>query len=188
MRSPWKILSDLTSRKRVREEKESTEVEHDAPDAASEVEQSPKRLSLPEETSERQEEHEKSVAVVTENSQPESSPAVSLEPHVDDADEHKSDVVAEADNNPKAPALPTQSSKRKPSPIKAAPTQTRIRAESKPDKTGGAPLQQSQAADPFLSELGELDDEIQQLRVTLASKLQLQNAQLRKMLDRFGSH
>lgn len=187
MRSPWKILSDLTSRKRVREEEQqSTEVEIDAPDAAIEVEQSPKRLeSLREQTWDDLIERDKLPDVAPEKSGTKSSPAVLPEPNVYIADERQSDIVAKADS-PKVQILPRKSQNRKSSAVKATPVQDRVAQESKPAKNADAPLPQAQKADPFLGELSALDDEIQQLRVTLAEKLQLQNAQLRKMLDRFG--
>ncbi|PZM16394.1 hypothetical protein [Rhizobium tubonense] len=43
----------------------------------------------------------------------------------------------------------------------------------------------SPPADPFVQEAANLDDEIKHLRTQLVAKLQAQNAQLRKMLERF---
>ncbi|WP_210199521.1 hypothetical protein [Rhizobium sp. R339] len=49
-----------------------------------------------------------------------------------------------------------------------------------------AAIQSAPLAAPVVSNnFQDLDDEIRQLRSQLAKKLQLQNAQLRKMLERF---
>lgn len=187
MRSPWKILSDLAARKRVREEQEAVKIEHHAPDAASESEQSPKHLvSQPEQTWDDLVERDKSSVVATEKSEPETLPPVSPEPQVEIAEKPETNVVAKTDNDPKLPVLPKQSQNRTSSVVIAAPAKEQVAQTSKSAEKDQAPKAPSKSADPFLSELSQLDGEIQQLRVALARKLQLQNAQLRKMLDRFG--
>lgn len=55
---------------------------------------------------------------------------------------------------------------------------------------GGAKQDEPQRpspVNPFFDEVGELDDEIKQLKDTLAGKLRLQNAQLKKLLKRFDA-
>lgn len=55
---------------------------------------------------------------------------------------------------------------------------------------GGAKQDEPQrpsSVNPFFDEVGELDDEIKQLKDTLAGKLRLQNAQLKKLLKRFDA-
>lgn len=55
---------------------------------------------------------------------------------------------------------------------------------------GGAKQDEPQrpsSVNPFFDEVGELDDEIKQLKGTLAGKLRLQNAQLKKLLKRFDA-
>jgi hypothetical protein len=42
------------------------------------------------------------------------------------------------------------------------------------------------ADNPFLEQMANLDEEVQQLRLHLADKLRTQNQQLRKMLERFN--
>lgn len=42
------------------------------------------------------------------------------------------------------------------------------------------------ADNPFLEQMANLDEEVQQLRLHLADKLRMQNEQLRKMLERFN--
>lgn len=46
--------------------------------------------------------------------------------------------------------------------------------------------QPSPSRDPFFDDVASLDEDIKKLRSQLAQKLDLQNAQLRKMLERFG--
>ncbi|WFU05251.1 hypothetical protein QA648_31515 (plasmid) [Rhizobium sp. CB3171] len=76
-------------------------------------------------------------------------------------------------------------------PVKRRAPAKKARVDAVAQSTGVAhkvPLAQSSSSrDPFFDEVASLDEDIKTLRRQLAQKLQLQNAQLRKMLERFGA-
>ena len=73
-------------------------------------------------------------------------------------------------------------------PSKVAPKASVSRTAKRPAAADKEPAPQSPSvvsANPLFDEAANLDDDIKQLRDQLAQKLRLQNAQLRKMLERF---
>ncbi|MGO4567118.1 hypothetical protein AB4Z52_19070 [Rhizobium sp. 2YAF20] len=65
-------------------------------------------------------------------------------------------------------------------PLNAVEQSTAVAADEKPVSQTPA-----SSANPFFDEAASLDEDIKQLKDQLAQKLRLQNAQLRKMLERF---
>ncbi|MCG5486784.1 MAG: hypothetical protein KK482_24325 [Sinorhizobium meliloti] len=62
---------------------------------------------------------------------------------------------------------------------------TRVDARSAVATNEAQSVQPSSSGDPFFNEVANLDEEIKELRRRLAQKLYLQNVQLKKMLERF---
>jgi hypothetical protein len=100
------------------------------------------------------------------------------------ADEAQTKAVAEVEKNPVVGSSPMP------------PQARRTRGPGRPKSIGskgvagvisGPVTPEPTAADnPFLAQMANLDDEVQQLRLHLADKLRMQNEQLRKMLERFN--
>ena len=185
MASPWKFLSRLVPRRR--ESKQDAVVADAKPNVLA--------LSGPVETAAEESPSVSSARAATELPPTDRSDPVSLEPPTiasaaGEADDMPANVVADvvADDDLTPSDLPDIAVL--PSPDAA---NLQLRVESKPRKQLGrgrkpelvdttqVPPARSIPSDDTLS----LDDEIRLLRGQLVGKLRLQNAQLRKMLERF---
>ena len=184
MASPWKFLSRLVPRRR--ESKQDAVVADAKPNVLA--------LSGPVETAAEESPSVSSARAAAELPPTDRSDPVSLEPPTiasaaGEADDMPANVVADVVAGDLAPSdLPDIAAI--PSPNSA---DLQVRGETKPRKqmgrarkpkpveTAPVPPDQSSPSDDPLS----LDDEIRVLRGQLAEKLRLQNAQLRKMFERF---
>jgi hypothetical protein len=187
MKSPWKFLTQLGSRKRRADPDESPVDSHASEDArATEVSE---ELLTPDETQASPVDSDiapgATAAVVAAADQVADEPGeLSVDAEERKIDSHDGPIVEASDSKP-------ESDKRKRE--AAAPKQAR-----RPRKNPSSEVAQSSAAServrpepPSLSfaivddEITELDQEIKHLRIELAQRLRLQNDQLRKMLKRF---
>jgi hypothetical protein len=204
MKTPWRFLRDLTSRKKL-----------SSPEA---------QLSLPDTRSNRGD-PEAEIGPATPASDDEGQAGVDVQITVP-ADLLQTEKPFDQSGKPPVPTLsapapapapvdfpitaaspPTEAKTRtgtapSPSPDRtseSAPSQVRRKTEKRAKRIAstivfegafkhkdGQPAEVTpQAVPEFFDEVAGLDDEIRQLRVVLAAKLTLQNAQLRKMLERF---
>jgi hypothetical protein len=196
MKTPWRFLRDLTSRKKL----PPPEAQFSLPAPASDS-GDPKAEVVP------------PFVVSDGGQQPSPDVHTAVQTELPQADEHSGqlDDAQQLDHLASAPvdlsdavASPpmdaeTEDADPKPSPDRAgesAPSRARRkRAERIPSTnvvesaiahTEGQSLEiRPQAVPEFFDEVVGLDDEIRQLRAALTEKLTLQNAQLRKMLERF---
>ena len=160
MKSPWKFLAQLTSRRRPAETGEGS-IGHDAdPEAGeSQAQQTPALPLNPTEASGGSGHDEnrsvEPLATTTSNE-------------------------AEGDDAPvvSAPARPKRRGRAKGIRIDKV-------ALSPATANKDRDAQSSPSREAFFDEVAGLDEEIRQLRIQLAQKLHLQNVQLKKMLERF---
>ena len=162
MKSPWKFLAQLTSRRRPAEPRESA-IERDADTEAGES-QAPQTSVLPLNPTEasRGSEHDESRSVEPLATAP--------------SNETERDVDA-------APAISAPARTKKPGRAKRSRTDTVVQSPAVTNRDQNAQSPSSREA--FFDEVTGLDEEIKQLRLQLAQKLHLQNVQLKKMLERF---
>lgn len=161
MKSPWKFLAQLTSRRRPAETRESS-IEPDADTEAgeSQAQQTSAVTLKPTEASGSEHAENRSaepVATTTSNE---------LERDVDAV---------------RAVAAPARTKR----PGRAKRTRTDIVAQSPAVANRDQNALASSPREAFFDEVADLDEEIKQLRIQLAQKLHLQNVQLKKMLERF---
>lgn len=186
MKSPWKFLSQLTSRKRPSDAPDLL-IGHDGDRKPAEHEALP--LAAPGETAGRGREDglQADLATSTADSGPEGEAAgtASLPSGVE---ERQLDVV---DDTPVANAPEPSSGERKPVLKSAKPKRNEAPRGPKADAADAIATNEDQPAEsassdkPAFDGAADLDMEIKQLRRQLAQKLQSQNAQLREMLTRF---
>ena len=183
MKSPWKFLAQLTSRRRPAEPRENS-IERDADTAASEsqAQQTPALPLNPTETFGRSGHGENQavepLATTTSNEaerEVNAAPAVSAPV---DADAHA--LLPERETSKKPPRTP-----RTKKPGRAKRTRTDMVAQSPAVANRDQSAQPPSSREAFFDEVAGLDEEIKQLRIQLAQKLHLQNVQLKKMLERF---
>ncbi|MDL2408284.1 hypothetical protein PY650_22075 [Rhizobium calliandrae] len=191
MKSPWKFLVRLTSR---RPSARETSIGHGADTDASQSD-AQEALELPPNRTER------SVGSgLDENGSVELAAidSTEFEPEVDapvpvDADVQKPALHELRRPNAEASALPLESetSKQPPriprtkKPAHANRVQADMAAQNAAVAGDNQIAQSSSRREAFFDEVASLDEEIKQLRSQLAQKLLLQNDQLKKMLERF---
>ncbi|MDL2402914.1 hypothetical protein [Rhizobium mayense] len=196
MKSPWKFLVRLTSRRPPARE---TSIGHGADTDASQIDRQ-EALELPLNRTERTlgsglDENRSVELVATDPTE--------FEPEVDaagaasapvDVDEVQEPALPELRwSNAEASALPLESETSKQPrriPQTKKPTHAkRIHADMAVQNAAVAGdnqiAQSSSRREAFFDEMARLDEEIKQLRSQLAQKLLLQNDQLKKMLERF---
>lgn len=200
MKTPWRFLVDLTSRRRPAKAQESA-ISHDTDAGALEREDDPPptRPSLSEKPSVKADDDQGTPAgqVPVASSAVESDPdaARALESPVDIEDPRTAAPDDEADH-PRAEADVSAPKTKATGKLQNKPA-VRRRARAKKAEAGVAAQsavaapedprsQPSPSRDPFFDDVASLDEDIKKLRSQLAQKLDLQNAQLRKMLERFG--
>jgi hypothetical protein len=200
MKTPWRFLRDLTSRKKL----SSPEAQLSLPDTGSnrgdpESEIVPAPLASDGEEQARPDVQASVLADLPQADEPSDQPVKSPEPTLL--------APAPVDSPIAAGSQPTDAKTRtgtapSPSPDRnseSTPSQARRKTEKRDKRTASSIVVESafkhkdgqpveampQAVPEFFDEVAGLEDEISQLRVVLAGKLTLQNAQLRKMLERF---
>jgi hypothetical protein len=199
MKSPWKLLAQLTSRRRSAETRQSS-IEHDADTEASESEaqQTSTRPLNPMEAS-RASEHDENrsgelVTTTTSNETErefDAAPAVSVPVDVEEVQAPERREVSPS--SAEVDALEPQGETAKKFPRtprtkrlgRAKRTRTDMVAQSTAVANKDQSAQSPSSRETFFDEVAGLDEEIKQLRIQLAQKLHLQNVQLKKMLERF---
>ncbi|MBB3918691.1 hypothetical protein [Rhizobium fabae] len=196
MKTPWKFLVELTSRRRPAKGRENSighATDLQAPDH--EAEQTPEPSSTESSASAN---HDEAVPVeqapAASNEREDSPQAGQALARPADDEEAWSAIPNEARHSDTSADLPTrisetsEKSQRKPPPQRrerAKRTQATVVAQSAVATHEGQCVQPSSSPDAFFDEMASLDEDIKKLRSELARKLQLQNAQLKKMLKRF---
>ena len=199
MKSPWKFLAQLTSRRRSAETRQSS-IERDADTEASESEaqQTSTRPLNPSEASRASEQDEnRSGELVTTTTSNETGREVDAARAVSvpiDVEEVQAPARREVSpSHAEARALPLESETSKKFPRtprtkrlgRAKTTRTDMVAQSTAVANKDQSAQSPSSRETFFDEVAGLDEEIKQLRIQLAQKLHLQNVQLKKMLERF---
>lgn len=201
MKSPWKFLAQLTSRRRPAETRESS-IEHEA-DTETGESQAPQTSALPLNSTKTSggSEHDDNrsaelVATTTSHETEREVDAARVVPVPVDDEEVQAPSrrdVGPSRANAHALLLESETSKKSPPapptkrPGRGKRTRTDMVAQSAAvaHRDQGAPTSSSREA--FFDEVAGLDEEIKQLRTQLAQKLHLQNVQLKKMLARFDA-
>ena len=195
MKSPWKFLARLTSRRQPAETRESS-IEHEADTEAGEAraQQTPAQpLNRTEASGGSVHDERRSVEPVatTTSNEPEhegdaaeagSVPVDAEEIQAPAHHEVSSSSAVEGEISRKSPPTP-----RTKGPGRAKRTSTDMVAQSPAVVHRDQNASSSPSRESFFDELTVLDEEIKQLRIQLAQKLHLQNVQLKKMLERFDA-
>lgn len=192
MKPPWKFLAQLVSRRPPSETPDQTvERDKNPMPIESEVQRAPvPRSALP-----------KAIPVPEPSAEsPSPDPVETTIASTADVDtvslkagaEEKARAVEEqeqplADVPAPSTAVARASSMSRGKPAKVARKGGANGTRQSPVPAGAEPVPQppSVSANPFFDEAASLDEDIKQLKDQLAQKLRLQNAQLRKMLERF---
>ncbi|OWV81746.1 hypothetical protein ATY77_00385 [Rhizobium sp. R634] len=185
MKTPWRFLADLTSRRRpAKPEESSTGRSADAEASESEAKSAP---AVPSDAaaSGAHVSDDRSPAISSETESVHDAGAAS-EPPVDAA-EVQSPALADA-QAPLFGAVKTgagaKPQRKPPAKRQGSPKRTQADVVAKSlAASDRAPVAPSR--DPFFDDVARLDEEIRALRSELAQKLHRQNAQLKKMLERF---
>jgi hypothetical protein len=199
MKTPWRFFADLASRRRPTKTQESSIGHSTDPDAfenqgdwtqltPSPSQETPITVDRNENTALNQ------VPVASNEAEGDSEAARPLEPTAD-VEEARATAPSDA-RQPRAEAdVSTPKSSASVKPYGAPAVQHRERTKrTRADPVvrdvviahDGQSAQSSSSRDPFFDDAASLDQDIKQLRNELAQKLRLQNAQLKKMLERFG--
>lgn len=188
MKSPWKIISNLISRRQAPEEQVSVKADGATSSAdTSDAPESPPYISVlaPDETPEGEVASPPLFSLIDSDSAPGSNavpddrPGAPVERQSGSApvDKPSNGLDQEAALRTPRPK-PKEGNRRKRSPAKDATGMT-MRPMSRETS-------ERQQADPFQIEVADVDEEIRALTRALTEKLRHQNAQLRAMLSRFG--
>lgn len=192
MKAPWKYLSQLMSGKPASEVSQQS-IGHDGDSKVVEIEA--KAPSVPASTSpaaapSASDDASASVGEAVVSSQSESAAEALLPVGVEETERRVAEKAPNEVADATAPAATGEvdvKQQRKP----RATSRKGVKnigsdAGSQPGDVEGKPQAvQSLQVDPFFGEAADLDEEIRNLRGQLAEKLQSQNAQLKKMLERF---
>ncbi|MBX4971018.1 hypothetical protein ABID08_005801 [Rhizobium binae] len=193
MKTPWKFLAELTSRRRAAKEQESS-IGHDTDPAAldHESEKTPAPPSIEVPASAR---YSKAVLVEQVASslaeKQDGGEAVQASPPPVDGDDVWTPTPSEARRSDASALGPNETSikvRRGPPPSRRERTkgaEANVTARGAAAKREGQSVSPSSARDAFFDNVVSLDEDIKKLRSELARKLQLQNAQLKTMLKRF---
>ena len=198
MKSPWKFLAQLTSRRPTAQAQESS-VGNDTESKTleSELEDT---SALPPSSAIADGPPARDVdisvdqgAVVTDEAKGDDEAAQALKPPIN-AEEAQATARHEADHSgaeasslvPKSPAkTKSQSKPRTKRRERGKGANADMAAQSAVAPKQQKSLEPSSSRDLFFYEVATLDDEIKMLRTELAQKLHLQNVQLKRMLERF---
>lgn len=198
MKSPWKFLAQLTSRRPSGEAQESSiEIDADSKALESEVEH---RSALPPRSTAAAglpaDDEDGSVdqgSVASDKTKADDDSAQALKPPIDaegartterneagQSDAEANSLVAESPASAKSQSKPRLKRRER-----GRRANARVAAQSAVAPKHHQSLQPSSSSDLFFHEVATLDEEIKMLRSQLAQKLHLQNVQLKKMLERF---
>ncbi|MCO5148516.1 MULTISPECIES: hypothetical protein [unclassified Shinella] len=188
MKSPWKIISSLISRRQAAEEQVSVKVDGATSSAdTSDAPEAPPYIPVlaPDETPEGKGASPPLVSLIDSGSAPGSDAVPDDRPRAPaerqfvgaPVDKPSNGLEQEAPLRTSRPR-PKQGNRRKRSPAKDATGMT-MRPMSRD-------IPERQQADPFQIEVAGVDEEIRALTRKLTEKLRHQNAQLRALLSRFG--
>jgi hypothetical protein len=199
MKSPWKVLAQLTSRRGPAETRENTARDHADPETGeSDARQTSALLSnIPESSSSPNDDENQTADVVaaatsTESDDALDGPQAVTVPVDGEEDQAPAQAVSRAAGDARALGPESRTSKKFPrtSRTKRLGSAKRTRADIVSESTAVANSEQraqsSSSPESFFDEVARLDEEIRQLRSQLARKLYLQNVQLTKMLERFN--
>ncbi|MEK1925324.1 MAG: hypothetical protein AAAB11_07745 [Rhizobium giardinii] len=199
MKSPWKFLAQLTSRRGPAETRENTARDHADPETGeSDARQTSALLSnIPESSSSPNDDENLTADFVAAATSTESDgaldgPQAVTVPVDGEEDQAPAQAVSRAAGDARALAPESRTSKKLPrtSRTKRLGSAKRTRADIVSESTAVANSEQraqsSSSPERFFDEVARLDEEIRQLRCQLARKLYLQNVQLTKMLERFN--
>ncbi|MEY9199403.1 hypothetical protein ABIA16_004582 [Sinorhizobium fredii] len=192
MKTPWKFLAQLTSRRSSTKAQKSS-IGNDADPKALESDEEHRpalRLSLKVAASPPA--HDVDVSVdkgprASDRAEGDNDVAQALKPSIEEAqtaERHEADHSgAEANLAVRKSAASTKSQSKPRKKQRRKRTDSQVAARS-----AVAPTHQrlpSSSRDLFFHEATTIDEDIKKLRIQLAQKLQLQNGQLKKMLERF---
>jgi hypothetical protein len=195
MKAPWKFLAQLTSRRSAKAQESAIGNDTDPKALESEVEHTP---ALPPNSpvSASPPAHDEDVSinepVASDKARGDDDVAPALKPPID-AEEVQTPASLEADNpgaeaRSLVPKSTNTKSLRKPR-IKRGERGKRAKAQAAVQSAAAAKdrrsVQPPSSRDLFFDEVAILDEEIKTLRIQLAQRLHLQNAQLKRMLERF---
>ncbi|WP_373414741.1 hypothetical protein [Ensifer aridi] len=198
MKTPWKFLAQLMSRRPSAEAQESS-IGNDTDSEALEIEVDHTSALPPSSTvAASPPAHGEDVSVdqesvASDKAKGDGDVAQTLKSPID-AEEPQTTARQEADHSgaeanssvPKSAASTKQQSKPR---IKRREREKRanahVAAQSAVARKHHQDLQPSSSRDLFFDEMATLDEEIKMLRTQLAQKLHLQNVQLKRMLERF---
>ncbi|MBB4193040.1 hypothetical protein GGE45_001625 [Rhizobium aethiopicum] len=192
MKTPWKFLAELTSRRRWAKEHESSGGNDTDPAALDhEAEQTPAPPSIEVSTfANREKVPVDQVAAASDEREDSRQVAQSSAPPADGEEERKAEPRGSRHSDPgtDGPAEASVRSRRKPRLSSAERTKgswVTVVAPSAAAPHEGQSMQSASSRDAFFDEVASLDEDIKKLRSELARKLERQNAQLKKMLKRF---
>ncbi|MBB3610561.1 hypothetical protein [Rhizobium sp. BK602] len=199
MKSPWKFLAELTSRRRPAETQESSIADDVAVEAS---ESDARRVSPPSSNATEVSGHRHGaetpaveLAATTTADESNGTSYVSQADLPSVADEKAPTPAGDetarsgADAQPPAPESRTAKRSKRVSPARPPERAKRTRTDKASGNIAAANADQNRPSpspqDSFFDEVARLEGEIGQLRSQLAQKLRLQNLQLIKMLERF---
>ncbi len=198
MKSPWKFLAQLTSRRRSAETRESTARDHADTEASESDARQTSVLSsnIPESSGSPDDDENLTAdfvasATATETDDALYDPQAVTLPVDGEEDQAPAQAVSRSGGDAHALVPESRTSKKFPrtSRTKGLGSAKRTRADMVSESTAVANsdqrAQSSSSRESFFDEVARLDEEIRQLRSQLAQKLYLQNVQLTKMLERF---
>lgn len=176
MKTPWRFLADLTSRRRPAKAQENS-TGHDAEAPESEAKPAPAVASDAAEASDADRDTLADRPAASTEAEAVRDAAEAQTPDLDDTNPSPVETDAPATTakpQRKPPAKRQGSAKRAAADVVAKNTAAQERSAQAPS-----------SRDPFFDEVASLDEDIRKLRSELAQKLHRQNAQLKKMLERF---
>ncbi|MGH0348832.1 hypothetical protein [Sinorhizobium meliloti] len=198
MKTPWKFLAQLASR-RPSAKAQQTSIGNDTDSRAFETEVERSSALPPSSTvAAGSPAHDEDVSVdqesvASDKAEGDDDVAQALKPPID-AEEAQTTARHEADHSgaeasslvPKSAASTKSQSKPRIKPRERGKRDSaQVAAQSAVAPKHHQSLQPSSSRELFFHEVATLDEEIKVLRTQLAQKLQLQNLQLKKMLERF---
>lgn len=191
MKSPWKFLAQLTSRRRPAEARESLVGDADTEASESGARQTSALSSNSTEASSSPDHDENPTVDLVATTTPNETdgdlddPQAVLPPvdgEVTQTSARREVTRSGTDAQGLVPESQTPRTKR---PNRPKRSRTDMVSESTADANSDQSAQSSSSRESFFDEVASLDQEITQLRSQLAQKLHLQNVQLLKMLERF---
>ncbi|THK33443.1 hypothetical protein EHS39_36350 [Ensifer sp. MPMI2T] len=194
MKTPWKFLAQLTSRRSSAKAQESSMGNDTYPKALESDEEHRPALRLSLKVAASPPAHDVDVSIdkgpgASHRAEGDNDVAQALKPTIEEPQttaRHEADHSgAEANLAVRKSAASTKSQSKPRSKHRRKRADAHVSAQSAAASTHHQRLQPSSSRDLFFREASTLDEDIKMLRIQLAQKLQLQNGQLKKMLERF---